>query len=118
MSINRIGIDNTINPVPFFGTLTTGLSRYDAAARLYSVSDRTTSALYSYVANSPLAGQINFAHGGANVMTSVKAYVDLNRLTLISSSGAAGFSGVVSSSGYSYNAASQRTGLTNEHGGW
>ncbi|MGP8236782.1 MAG: hypothetical protein ACLQVW_15405, partial [Limisphaerales bacterium] len=52
------------------------------------------------------------------MMTSVKAYDDLNRLNSISSSGAAGFAGVISSSGYSYNAASQRTGLTNEHGGW
>jgi len=62
---------------------------YDNASRLASVSDGTNSAAYSYLANSPLIGQITFAHGGTTEMTTTKQYNFLNRLASIASTGGA-----------------------------
>jgi hypothetical protein len=42
---------------------------FDAASRLAAVSDGTNRASYSYLANSPLVGQIVFANNGATRMT-------------------------------------------------
>jgi RHS repeat-associated protein len=83
---------------------------YDAASRLSTVSDGTNSAAYTYVANSPLVGQIVFTNGGALRMTTTKQYDYLNRLTQIQSS----VSGSpVASFNYGYNPANQRTAVTN-----
>ena len=45
---------------------------YDNASRLASVSDGTNSAAYTYLANSPLVGQIVFQQIGATRMTTSK----------------------------------------------
>src|SRR6185369_8601303 len=97
----------TVNAQPsgisqFFG--------YDAASRLQTVSDGTYSATYSYLANSPFVEYITFQQSGTNRMTTAKAYDNLNRLTSIQNS--AGVS-PFASFGYLYNAANQRTGITN-----
>jgi len=63
---------------------------------------------YSYLANSPLVGQIGFQRNGQTVMTTTKQYDLLNRLTGISSAGSAGVS-PASSFNYQYNQAYQRT---------
>jgi YD repeat-containing protein len=83
---------------------------YDAASRLATVSDGNgNTAGYSYLANSPLVGQIAFANDGAVRMTTTKQYDYLNRLTGIYSG-----TGVspVSSFAYAYNSANQRTQVT------
>ncbi len=68
---------------------------------------------YSYLANSPLAGQIGFQRSGQTVMTTTKNFDLLNRLTAVSSlpnaSGLAPFAAF----NYAYNAANQRTLATN-----
>ena len=87
---------------------------YDpASGRLLTVSDGTHSAEYDYLANSPLVEQIQFKQGTSTRMTTTKSYDLLNRLTNIVSS--AGGSNVVSFA-YSYNAANQRTSVTNVDG--
>jgi RHS repeat-associated protein len=83
---------------------------YDAASRLQSVSDgNNNSAAYSYVANSPLVGQIAFTNSSAWRMTTAKQYDYLNRLAAISSapSGASALS-----YSYQYNSANQRARTT------
>jgi RHS repeat-associated protein len=75
---------------------------YDNASRLASVSDGTNSAAYSYLANSPLVGQIVFKQSGTTRMTTSKQYDYLNRLSAISSTPSNAFA-------YQYNAANQRT---------
>ena len=82
---------------------------YDAASRLQTVSDGTNTANYSYLANSPLVGQIAFANNGATRMTTTKQYDLLNRLTAISSAGVS----PVASFNYAYNSANQRALVTN-----
>ena len=77
---------------------------YDSAGRLFSVFDGTNSATYTYVANSPLVGQIAFTNNGALRMTTTKQYDLLNRLTNISSSS----SSFTSAFSYMYNSANQR----------
>lgn len=85
---------------------------YDNASRLATVSSGSDSATYSYVANSPLVGQIAFKHSGATKMTTTKQYDFLNRLTSISSPGTpASFS-------YKYNNANQRTMATVPDSHW
>jgi len=83
---------------------------YDAASRLSTVSSGNNTATYSYLANSPLVGQIAFANNGAVTMTTTKQYDYLNRLTAIN--GSTGVS-PVSSFKYAYNSANQRTQVTN-----
>jgi RHS repeat-associated protein len=89
---------------------------FDAASRLLTVSDGTNSAAYSYLANSPLVGQIAFAHSGATLMTATKTYDNLNRLTGIVNGN--GTVPPVDSRGYAYNSANQRTGMTNLDGSY
>ena len=87
---------------------------YDAASRLQTVNDGNgNSARYSYLANSPLVGQIAFKQNGAVRMTTTKQYDYLNRLTAIASqsSSGAGFQ-PASSFAYQYNVANQRTAVT------
>jgi RHS repeat-associated protein len=73
------------------------------ASRLATVSDGNgDSAAYSYLANSPLAGQITFSRNGATRMTTTKQYDYLNRLGSIASSPSNSFT-------YQYNLANQRT---------
>lgn len=84
---------------------------YDAASRLSTVSDGTNTAGYSYVANSPLVGQISFTNVSSLRMTTTKSFDYLNRLTSISSANDS--SVVLDSHGYAYNNANQRTSVTN-----
>ncbi|NMC82331.1 MAG: RHS repeat-associated core domain-containing protein, partial [Armatimonadetes bacterium] len=83
---------------------------YDGASRLQNVTNGSSRATYSYLANSPLVENAVFRQSGTTRMTTTKTYDYVNRLTAISSapSGAS-----VVSSAYAYNSASQRTGLTN-----
>ena len=82
---------------------------FDAASRLQTVSDgRGESATYSYLANSPLVGQIVFKTNSTTRMTATKQYDYLNRLTSISSQPAATGAASVSFN-YNYNSANQRT---------
>ena len=82
-----------------------------AASRLSIVSDGANSATYSYLANSPLAGQINFTSNTTTAVTTTKTYDNLNRLIAITSIPAAGGSWHPSHQ-YQYNAANQRTRAT------
>gem|GEM_PF-881523 len=82
---------------------------YDPASRLQSVVNGAHSATYSYVANSPLVGQITFKSNSVVRMTTTKTYDNLNRLTQISSVGA----GSPITFNYSYNTANQRSSVTN-----
>jgi len=86
----------------------TGYS-YDSASRLANVTDGTNSAAYSYIANSPLVGQILFQNNGTTRMTTTKQYDALNRLSAIvnqpSADSAVSFA-------YDYNSANQRTRVT------
>src|SRR5207248_817680 len=84
---------------------------YDTAGRLQGVTNGSSAAVYGYVANSPLIGQITFSSGGATRMTTTKTYDFLNRLTTIGSVNAQ--SATLDSHSYSYNSANQRTGMTN-----
>ncbi len=83
---------------------------YDSAGRLATVTDGTNSATYSYVANSPLIGQIVFTNGTSLRMTTSKQYDLLNRLLSITNlpTGDAAVS-----FNYALNAANQRTAITN-----
>jgi YD repeat-containing protein len=89
---------------------------FDAASRLLTVSDGTNSASYGYLANSPLVGQIAYAHNSATLMTATKTYDNLNRLTGIVNGN--GTVPPVDSRGYAYNSANQRTGMTNLDGSY
>ena len=65
---------------------------YDAASRLATVNDGNNDvAAYSYLANSPLVGQIVFTQNGSTRMTTTKQYDNLNRLTQISSAPTAAY---------------------------
>jgi YD repeat-containing protein len=88
-------------------TLTT--NGYDAASRLLVVSDRTNSAKYTYLTNSPLVSQILFQQSGTTRMTTTKTYDNLNRLLAISNTPSADS---VISFNYAYNSANQRTSRT------
>ena len=81
-------------------------------SRLASVSDGNgNSATYYYVANSPLVDHITFKRSSTTEMTTSNKYDYLNRLTSVSSTGAA--SGAVPASfNYAYNSANQRTRST------
>src|SRR5205085_72484 len=79
---------------------------YDTASRLSTVASGTNTVKYSYLANSPLVGQVFFTNGSALRMTTTKKYDYLNRLTSISSA-PSGSSAI--SFDYTYNTANQRT---------
>ena len=82
---------------------------YDRASRLAGVNDGgNNSASYTYLANSPLVGQIAFTQGGVTRMTTTRQYDFLNRLTQVSSVPGAGGTMPLGFN-YDYNAASQRT---------
>ena len=83
---------------------------YDAVSRLATVSDGTNGAAYSYVANSPLVGQITFRQNNAVRLTTTKQYDFLNELTAISSVPSAD---APVSFNYGYNLANQRIAVTN-----
>jgi len=74
----------------------------DAAPRVASVSDGTNVATNTYLAYSPLVGQIMFKSNTVTRMTTSKQYDFLNRLNSISSTPSNSFV-------YQYNAANQRT---------
>jgi RHS repeat-associated protein len=90
--------------------LTIVTNNFDTGGRLSMIGDGTNSATYSYLANSPLVEQIAFKQNGSNRMTTTKSFDMLNRLTSIVSRTN---SVAVSSFGYAYNAANQRTLVTN-----
>ncbi len=83
---------------------------YDDASRLKTVADGNNTAAYGYLANSPLVSNVWFTNSTTLRMTTTKNYDLLNRLTGISS--AAGGSNVAVFN-YAYNAANQRTTITN-----
>jgi len=86
---------------------------YDPASRLQTVSAGTVGATYTYLANSPLVGQITFTNSGALRMTTTKQYDFLNRLNQISSAPSAASAVTFN---YLYNSANQRTARTNADG--
>jgi RHS repeat-associated protein len=88
---------------------------YDNASRLATVTDGTNSATYTYVANSPLVGQIEFKNNGNTRMTTTKAYDKLNRLTSIANVPTAD---TTVSFAYDYNDANQRTRATHADGSY
>jgi len=92
------------------GLLNSTAYGYHPASRLLTVTSGNNTATYSYLANSPLLGQIAFANSGAVTMTTTKQYDYLNRLTAIQSGAGAS---PVSSFNYAYNSANQRTQVTN-----
>lgn len=103
---NELAIINSQSAI-----LVSTASGYDPASRLSTVSDGNgNTATYSYLANSPLVGQIAFSNSGQTVMTTTKQYDFLNRLTAIQSSAGGG---LVASFNYQYNSANQRTQVTN-----
>ncbi len=83
---------------------------YDAASRLQTVTDNSGATPYSaantYLANSPLVGQIVFATNGITRMTTTKQYDFLNRLTQVSTVDSG--QGTLDSHAYAYNSANQR----------
>ncbi len=84
---------------------------YDGASRLQTVSDGVNSAAYTYLAYSPLVSQIDFAANSTPVMSTLKQYDFLNRLTNISTVNSA--QEMLDSHAYVYNSANQRTAVTN-----
>jgi len=80
---------------------------YDACSRLHSVTDGPDSATYSYVDYSSLVRQIDFAHNAQVVMSTIKQYDWLNRLTNITTVNAS--LQTIDSHAYGYNSADQRT---------
>ncbi len=98
--LNGLSVTNSYDPllrhtklslISQLSTLNSTAYGYDAASRLQSVSDGTNTAIYSYIANSPLVGNIVFQQNGTTRMTTTKQYDFLNRLTSISSVGGAEF---------------------------
>ena len=83
---------------------------YDSASRLKTVADGVNKAAYSYLANSPLVGNVWFTNNTTLRMTTTKSYDYLNRLTGISSSSGGSDVAVFN---YANNAANQRTAITN-----
>ena len=89
------------------------LYTYDNASRLASVSDGTTTATFTYIANSPLVSQIAFTQSGQPRMTTTKQYDALNRLTsIVSLPQTPDAIPQTLSSAYDYNSANQRTRTT------
>ena len=89
---------------------------YDPASRMASATEGDHSATYGYLPNSNLADQVVFNHNGSPVMTTSKAYDNLNRLTSISNVLASG--STVASTSYTYNAANERTEAKLADGGY
>ena len=92
------------------GTLAQFDYTYDDASRLASASDGVNNATYTYLTNSSQAAQIDFRENSTLRMSTFKQYDGLGRLTgIVSSNGAVG---VITSHGYRYNSANQRTNAT------
>jgi RHS repeat-associated protein len=89
---------------------------YDAASRLFGVSDGTNSAAYRYLTGSGIVREIAFTNSGALRMVTTRQYDGLYRLTNTVSSNASAV--VVNSHGYQYNSANQRTLTTREDGSY
>ncbi|HEY5912544.1 MAG TPA: RHS repeat-associated core domain-containing protein [Verrucomicrobiae bacterium] len=83
------------------------------SSQLDTVTDtpNNLSATYSYLANSPLVGEIGFKNNGSPVMTTTKQFDFLNRLSSISSSFSSSSSSSIGLS-YVYNSANERTRST------
>ena len=81
-----------------------------------SATEGDHSATYGYMANSNLVGQVVFNHAGSTIMTTSKAYDNLNRLTAIANVLASG--STVASTSYTYNAANERTEAKLADGGY
>jgi RHS repeat-associated protein len=118
-SQNRYGLD-ALKRRTALTNLTLGithLSSYDAASRLQSVSTPDSGVLisYAYASNSPLVSGLTFQKGGFTRLTTSKQFDALERLMQVSSV-PSGTSAV--SSTYGYNAANQRTSLTNADGSY
>src|SRR5206468_10231186 len=86
-------------------TLTSHGYSFNAAGRLDTASDGSYAATYSYLANSPLVGQILFKNGSTVRMTTTKQYDLLNWLLRIANLPSADSE---VSFNYAYNAANQR----------
>lgn len=98
------------------GILSSAAYGYNAASQLQMVSDGSgNSASYSYLANSPLVSQITFKSNGFTAMVTTKSYDYLNRLISISN---APSSGPGLNFDYAYNAANQRTSVSNIDGSY
>jgi RHS repeat-associated protein len=107
------GLLRRTNNVALNGTtvLAKTTNSWDAASRLLSVGDGVGNlAAYSYVANSPLVGQISFTNSGSLRMTATKTYDNLNRLVSVASLNAQ--SAALDSHLYTYNSANQRVRQT------
>ena len=79
---------------------------------MQTVTDASNNSVANtYLANSPLVGQIDFAQSGNVRMTTTRQYDYLNRLTSISSSPSNSFA-------YQYNTANQRTSATEADGSY
>jgi RHS repeat-associated protein len=78
---------------------------YDNASRLQNVTSGTAKVTYTYLANSPLVGQISFTNSGVQRMVTTKTYDLLNRLAATVSTPSAASA---ISYGYTYNSANQR----------
>ncbi len=93
---------------------------YDPAGRLSVASSGSSRARYSYIANSPLVGQIAFEHDGAPRMTTTRQHDLLDRLVSVSSqsqgTSAADIDYTSSSHQFTRNAASQITRTTSGDG--
>ena len=83
---------------------------YDAASRLHTVTQGSSVATYTYVANSPLVGQIVLQQTAAPGMTISKQFDYLNRLTAISALNSQ--QSTFNSFSYNYNSANQRSRVT------
>ena len=81
---------------------------HDSAGRLATAADGAYFAAYSYLANGPLVSEITFKSNTTVRLTTTKSYDYLNRLTSVNSVGT-GTNPAVTSHGYAYNDANQRT---------
>jgi YD repeat-containing protein len=99
------------NITQYHGTnLTIVTNNYDTGGRLSLIGDGTNSATYSYLANSPLVSQILSQQNGSNRMTMKQGFDNLNRLTGITNANPS--SVTLDKHTYVYNAANQRTAVT------
>jgi RHS repeat-associated protein len=108
LSVNSTYDNNLKRTALSLGGITGSYSvsyRFDATGRLSAANDGVNGAAYSYLANSPLVGQIIFTNSGTTRMTTTNQYDHLNRLVGKSSSSSISFS-------YAYNAANQRVRST------
>jgi len=79
---------------------------YDTAGSLHTVTHGSARAAFTYLANSPLVGQISFSHNGVQRMTTTRQLDSLNRLTRMATAGGTGFT--LAAFAYPYNGANQR----------